>query len=135
MATDPDERLATALDWTDRRGLAGVILGLIAGTFMELTYGVWRLIRSAGDTLMRPFQAFGAGLARLVEGSIGGPVALLRAATQAGVESLLNGVWGQLGIFAYPVTMFAVALGLYVFARMWEEVDLSPWNFLRNIRR
>lgn len=135
MATDPDKRLSNALKWTDERGLAGLILGLIAGTFMEITYGIWDLIGSLGDTIMKPFSAFGTALGELVEGSIGGPVALLQAAVQAGVESLLNGVWGQLGIWAYPVTMLSVVLGLYIFARAWEEIDLSPWNFLRSLRR
>ena len=135
MATDPDQRLANALNWTDRRGLSGVLLGLITGTFMTAFYNLWDLIDSAGQTIMRPFQAFGAALAELVEGSIGGPVQLLQAATQAGVDSLVNGVWGELGIWAYPVTMVSVMAGIYVFARAWEEIDLSPWNFLRNLRR
>lgn len=135
MATDPDQRLSNALNWTDERGLAGVILGLITGTFMTVFYNLWDLIDSAGETIMRPFRAFGGALAELVEGSIGGPVMLLRASVSAGVESLTQGVWGELGIWAYPVTMLSVMLGIYIFARAWEEIDLSPWNFLRNLRR
>lgn len=135
MATDPDQRLSNALEWTDERGLAGVILGLITGTFMTVTYELWALIGSLGSTVMAPFQAFGTALGELVEGSIGGPVQLLQASVQAGVESLTNGVWGQLGIWAYPVTMVAVVAGLWVFAEGWKRMDLSPWNFLSSLRR
>lgn len=135
MATDPDERLTSALDNIDDHGLSGLLKGLIAGTFMTAFFQGWAFIESLGGTIMKPFAAFGDALARLVSGSIGGPVVMLEAATQAAVESLLTGVWGELGIWAYPVTMVSVVAGIYIFARAWEAIDLSPWNFLRNLRR
>lgn len=128
---DPMERLRAALDVTDEEGLSGLMVGLLGGTFMTITFAFWDLISGLGATLMAPIRALGDSLATLVTGSIGGPVVMLEAAVQTGVESVTVGLWSTLGIFAYPVTMISVMAGIYIFARAWERIDLKPWGFLR----
>lgn len=135
MATDPDDHLSNALGWIDRRGLAGLMVGLVGGTFMKFAYQIWAFMESLGATIMKPFAAFGDALAQLIQGSIGAPVIMLEAAAMTGVESVTNGLFSTFGVFAYPVTMVSVVAGIWIFARAWEEINLSPWNFLRSLRR
>ena len=134
MATDPDDRLSTAQRFIRRDGLSGLMVGLLGGTFMTVTYTFWSFVESIGSTFMRPFQAFAGSLATLIRGSIGGPVVLLEASIQTGVESVTEGLFATFGIFAYPITMIAVMAGIWVFAQAWDRIDLSPWNFLRRMR-
>lgn len=131
---DPNERLTNALTNIEDHGLSGLMVGLVGGTFMTVAYNFWELLSSLGSTIMRPFSAFGGALAQLVDGSIGGPVVMLEAAARTGVVSLTDGLFATFGIFAYPITMVAVMMGLWVFAEGWSRIDLSPWNFLKNLR-
>lgn len=135
MVDDPDSRLETSMGHVDDDGLSGLMVGLVGGTFMTIAYTFWGFLGSLGQTMMRPFEAFGTALAQLITGSIGGPVVMLEAAAMTGVESVTTGLFSTFGVFAYPVTMFSVVAGLYIFSRGWETIDLSPWNFLRNLRR
>jgi len=130
-----DDRLDSAYSRVSGEdGLSGLMVALFGGTLMTVGFQFWDLISGLGGTIMAPFQAFGEALGTLVSGSIGGPVELLEAAVDAGMVSLTDGLFAQLGIFAYPVTMLSVMLGIYIFAEAWTRIDLSPWNFLRNIR-
>lgn len=115
-------------------GLGQLMVALLAGTFMTLAYQGWAFIESLGSAVMKPFRAFASALASLVTGSVGGPVVLLEASVQTGVRSVTEGLFSNFGIFAYPITMIAVMMGIYIFAWAWARIDLSPWNFLRNLR-
>jgi len=128
------ERLRESLDQIESRGLGGLIVGLVGGTSMTVFFEFWELLGSLGMSIRQPFAAFAGALASLIQGSIGGPVVMLEAAAQTGVVSVTEGLWATLGIFAWPATMVAVMAGLYIFAEAWKTIDLSPWNFLRNIR-
>lgn len=129
------QRLNEALRIEGDEGLSGLMIGLLAGTFMTIAFQFWEFMSALGGTIMAPFQAFGEALAQLVRGSIGAPVIMLEASAQTGVESVTEGLFSTFGIFAYPVTMVAVMAGIFVFARAWSAIDLSPWNFLRSLRR
>jgi hypothetical protein len=131
----PRDRLDQALDVTDSRGLSGLMVGLLGGTFMTVAYTTWGAIESFGATLFRPINALVDSLATLITGSIGGPVVMLEAAASTGVQSVTTGLFSTFGIFAYPITMVSVMLGIYVFARFWERIDLSPWGWLGDLRR
>lgn len=135
MAFDPMERLREARSQTADGGLSRLMVSLVGGTAMTIAFVVWRGLESLGDAFMAPFQALATSLATLISGSIGGPVLMLDAAVQTGVESVTTGMWSTFGIFAYPITMVAVMLGIIIFARMWDRVDLSPMGWLRSIRR
>lgn len=135
MATDGSDRLDDAFSrLSGNSDLGDLMVALLAGTFMTLAYQFWAFIESLGGAIMKPFRAFASALASLVTGSIGGPVVLLEASVQTGVESVTEGLFSTFGIFAYPVTMVAVMLGIYIFSVAWRKIDLSPWNFLRNMR-
>jgi hypothetical protein len=94
----PRDRLNQALDVTDSRGLSGLMVGLLGGTFMTVAYTFWGAIESIGTTFLKPIRALVDSLATLI-------------------------------------TMVAVMLGIYVFARFWERIDLSPWGWLGDLRR
>lgn len=132
---DPMERLREARSQTEDGGLSRLLVSLVGGTLMTFAFVLWNGIESLGETFMRPFKALGEALATLISGSIGGPVLMLDAAVQTGVESVTHGMWSTFGIFAYPITMVAVMLGIIIFARMWERVNLSPLGWLRSMRR
>lgn len=129
------ERLREARKQTEDGGLSRLMVSLIGGTLMTVAFTIWGGIEQLGETFMAPLQALGSSLATLITGSIGGPVLMLEAAVQTGVESLTTGIYSAFGIWAYPLTMVAVMLGIIIFARMWEKVDLSPLGWLRSIRR
>jgi len=133
---DPMDRLRESLRLLRQEGgLPQLMIGLVAGTFVTVAFNVWAFIEALGGTILAPFQAFASALATLVTGSIGGPVQLLDAAVQTGVVSVTEGLFSTFGLFAYPITMVSVMLGLYIFAEGWDRIDLSPWNFLRGLRR
>lgn len=133
---DPMDRLQESLSLLRREGgLPELMIGLVAGTFVTIAFNVWEFIETLGATIMAPFTAFADGLATLVWGSIGAPVVMLEAAAQTGVISVTEGLFSAFGIFAYPVTMIAVMAGIWIFARAWSAIELSPWGFLRSLRR
>lgn len=132
---DPIERLREARSQTEDGGLSRLMVSLVGGTLMTVAFVIWNGLEQLGETFMAPLQALGDALASLITGSIGGPVLMLEAAVQTGVESLSTGIYSTFGIWAYPLTMFAVMLGIIVFARMWERINLSPLGWLRALRR
>ena len=136
MSMDPMDRLRESLRLLRQEGgLPQLMIGLVAGTFVTITFNIWQFVEALGETIMAPFQAFATALASLITGSIGGPVVLLEAAVQTGVVSVTEGLFATFGLFAYPITMASVMLGLYIFAAGWQRIDLSPWAFLRGLRR
>lgn len=134
--SDPEETLeTTSRIMTREGGLSGLMIALMGGTFATIAFTFWDFIESLGQTIMAPFRAFAEALSTLITGSIGGPVVMLEAAAQTGVQSLTEGLFSTFGIFAYPVTMFAVMSGIWVFAQFWQRANLSPWAFLQSMRR
>lgn len=131
---DGSSRLDDALSNIRSDGVTGTFEGILVGTVMTLAYVAWDAIESLGSTFLKPIRVFVDSLASLIQGSVGGPVLLLEAAVDTGVQSVTEGVFAELGLFAYPITMIAVMAGIYIFATAWAKIDLSPWNFLRNLR-
>lgn len=133
---NPMERLQETLRMIRREGgLEGLMIGLVGGTFITVAFNLWEFIESFGQTIILPFVAFGESLATLIRGSIGGPVLILEAAVETAVVSLTEGLFATFGLFAYPIAMLSVMAGIWIFARAWNMIELSPWGFLRSLRR
>jgi hypothetical protein len=128
------ERLREAQEQISENGIPGLLKALMGGTLMTIAFTLWSGIENLGATIIKPFTAFADGLATLITGSIGGPAVLLEASVRTGVESLTTGLFAAFGVFAYPVAMVSVMLGIWVFAWFWDRIDLSPWGFLTSLR-
>jgi len=133
---DPSSIISQSSDLISSQGFGGFMKNsVLGGIILAGTFQIIGLIQSAGSTIMAPFRAFGEGIATFIEATFGGPPMILDAGAATAIDSIRRGLVAELGIFAYPVSMVAVMLTLYVFAEGLERIDLSPWNFLRELRR
>jgi hypothetical protein len=134
---DPESIVRSASDLISEEGSFAAFLQntVIGGIILGITYQIIGTTQSIGSTLIAPFRAFGQGMAAFVEATFGGPVRLLEASVMTGVDSIRRGLVSEFGILAYPLTMIVIMIALYIFGEGVRRLDLSPWNFFRNLRR
>lgn len=132
---DPEDVASTAASEIDSRGWTNFIRDFgLGGIFLALVYAIIETIQSAGSTLLKPFRAFGDGVATLIGGTFGAPVVVVDAGATASAQSFLNGAAAALGPAALPVAMLSAVVTLYIFQRFWSRIQFSPIDFLRNAR-
>jgi len=135
MSSDPDEIASTAADEIGERGWTNFVRDFgLGGVFLAIVYALIEVINSAGSTLLRPFQAFGEGIATLIGGTFGAPVRVIDAGATASVQSFTEGAAQFLGPAALPVAMVSAVAALWIFQRFWSRIQFSPIDFLRNAR-
>jgi len=135
MADDPNEVASTAADEIDDRGWTNFVRDFgLGGIFLAIVYAAIETIQSAGTTLLRPFRAFGEGIATLIGGTFGAPVRVIDAGATATVTSFTDGAAQFLGPAALPVAMVSAVAALWIFQRFWSRIQFSPIDFLRNAR-
>ena len=135
MADDPNEVASTAADEIDERGWTNFVRDFgLGGVFLAIVYALIETIQSLGTTLLRPFRAFGRGIATLIGGTFGAPVRVIDAGATATVVSFTDGAAQFLGPAALPVAMLSAVAALWIFQRFWTRIQFSPIDFLRNAR-
>lgn len=135
MSDDPDQIASTAANEIDDRGWANFVRDFgLGGIFLAIVFAAIETIQSLGTTLLRPFQAFGEGIATLIGGTFGAPVRVIDAGATATVVSFTDGAAQFLGPAALPVAMVSAVAALWIFQRFWTRIQFSPIDFLRRGR-
>jgi len=130
---DSQEIVDKGAEEVDERGVGGAVRSvLIGGSIMALATTVVEIITGIPGTIMAPLTAFAEGLATLIGGTLGAPVRITDAGSEASAESFLSGAAAALGPAAFPVAVLVSVVGLWLFLRFLQEISISPLQLLRD---
>lgn len=137
MSTDAESIGNTASDLISQEGgwgnfIQNVILG---GIVFQIYAQVLEGIDAVGVIVLGPVRALGSGMIKLVNSTIGNVIVVFDAGTQTTVLSFTSGVGRLLGPLAQPASVGIGMLSVAVFIIMVNRLEISPWAFLRGLRR
>lgn len=133
MSSSSEEIVEQGADAVDERGVSGATRALlIGGSVFALATTIVEIITGIPGTFMAPLFAFADGFATLIGGTIGAPIRIIDAGSQASAGSFLSGAAAALGPFAFPVAVGVSIAGLYLFLRFLQEISISPLQLIRD---
>jgi hypothetical protein len=133
MSSSSEEIVDDGAEAVDERGVGGAVRSLlIGGSIMALATTVVEVITGIPGTFLAPLTAFADGLATLIGGTLGAPIRITDAGSEASAESFLSGAAAALGPAAFPVAVLVSVVGLWLFLRFLQEISISPLQLLRD---
>lgn len=133
MSSSSEEIVDDGADAVDERGVGGAVRSLlIGGSIMALATTLVEIITGVPGTFMAPLFAFAEGLSTFIGGTLGAPVRITDAGSQASADSFLTGAAAALGPAAFPVAVLVSVVGLWLFLRFLQEISISPLQLLRD---
>lgn len=105
-------------------GFGGILWAVFAQAILT--------IEAAGDLLLMPFRALAEGLVSLISAIIGEPVTIVEAGASTAIRSLTTGLAADLGVFAFPLAVAVLMIGIWTFIVMVQRIEFSPLVFIRS---
>lgn len=108
-------------------GVGGVAMATIAQTIGMIT--------GVGGVIMKPLEAFGDGIAGLVDATFGTVVVgIIEAGGNTAIASFATGTWSLLGPAAAPAAVVTAMVTIWLFMEFVDRIGFSPLAFIQRLR-